>query len=247
MLTCNFEEVILKCSPKRDNAIVGALAVLAVLVVLYLCMGSMAALLLGGVSSITIILYTVYGYSPACIPLIPHCVVQDALYMLRTLLPLQLQLPSALEYIQGCSSNANISAESCFVPCSELNYTGWEASAAWAACDLIDPHWCIDTFAPWADSFLSTPMLGRLAREKGGLCVQAADASLIAANRVCFVVTMANVLPYLLIFLGGIYASILASRIPLTLAQVALDVGVQALAHTHMQALMRRRQTGSEE
>lgn len=150
LLTCNFETV-LDCSGKRANTAVGALAVVGLLAGLYMAFGSLGAFVLGGVSMPLLILWYVYGYSPACVPMIPQCVVKDFLSMALWFIPLQFQWPLSLQKIPGCAASSAVPFADCFISCAELpfGYTSWEASVAWAACDW-DPQWCAQTVAPWA-------------------------------------------------------------------------------------------------
>ena len=148
--TCDFENV-LTCKKKTANVFVGGMAVIFILMGFYSALGSTAGIILGGISTPLMILWYVYGYSPACVPMVPECAVQDLIAVFRWLVPLQISWPVSLQKIPGCALNKYVPYEDCFISCSEppFSYTSWEATVSWAACDW-DPHWCHETVSEWA-------------------------------------------------------------------------------------------------
>lgn len=116
-LSCDFQSVV-DCQKKRVNAITGAMAVILILALLYIAFGSIAAFVLGSVGILPMVLWYVYGYSPACIPMVPECVLQDVLEGASWLLPVQLTWPASLQKIPGCALDPNVPYKDCFIPCS---------------------------------------------------------------------------------------------------------------------------------
>lgn len=140
---CNFEKVIVKCRENQKSTLVtGTAAILLMLALLYIAFGSILYLLVGVIFITTLILWNVYGYSPACFPMVPPCILEDMLAIFQWLFPLQLQWPLALQRTPNCAFNASIAVQDCFLSCKVR---------------LMSPLWvsCTHLFTSFAASYLT--------------------------------------------------------------------------------------------
>lgn len=118
LTSCDFRNVI-DCQKKRANTFVGALAVLFILLVIYMSMGSVASLLIGGISVPLLVMWYVYGYSPTCVPMVPECAVRDLLSVVGWLIPLRLEWPAMLQKVPNCALDPGIPYQDCFASCMD--------------------------------------------------------------------------------------------------------------------------------
>lgn len=240
---CSFDKVVLKCQGKRTSLVSGTISILIVLGLGYIALSYPVFVFLSFFSIGGLVLATVYGYSPACIPMVPPCIVEDMVGVIAWFIPLQVQWPPALQKIENCAFNGSVPLEQCFKSCSDqpFMYTSWEAPLAWALCDW-DPVWCVQTVAPWASSINAPNSFIQMLQQKSNTLLSQNYLSsstqsffLVEAERFCFGTHLIYLVPYLFIILllaYGIYAAIL---IPLALLQGLLDLGVQTLVFVHMQ------------
>lgn len=238
ILKCDYKSVM-DCQSKRSNFFTGALGVLLLLTLLYMSLGSMGALVLGGLGVVPLILWYVYGYSPSCLPMIPVCAVTDLLDTITWLIPIQLEWPSMLQKVPGCAMNESIPYQDCFIPCSDppFRYVGWEATIAWAACDWND-DWCIKKVMPWARDnnfiILWSELVDKYnAIDNDRTGITPPDYGRIDAERFCFVVTIFNIVPYLFIGLAAVYAASAILALPFVILQWGAETFFQALAYIH--------------
>lgn len=235
---CDFQSVM-DCQKKRANFFTGFLGVCLILAIIYMALGSMAAFVLGGVGVVPLMLWYVYGYSPACIPMIPLCAVTDLLDTVTWLIPVEFIWPKMLQKTPGCAMDKSIPYTDCFIPCSDppFRYNGWEASVAWAACDW-NSDWCISKVMPWAriNNFvmLWSELVDKYnAIENDRTGVTPPDYGRIDAERFCFVITIFNVVPYIFIGLALVYAASAVLALPFVVLQWAAETFFQALAYIH--------------
>ena len=82
-----------------------------------------------------LLLWYVYGVGPTCFPLLPTCLLSDVLAAVQYVTPEAIELPPEL-LCDAPAGNA-----SCLRPCSDLNFSSWADTVAFAACDT-DAGWC---------------------------------------------------------------------------------------------------------
>lgn len=251
VMTCDFEKVVLQCKKKRANLVVGTLAVLLLLSIFCVVMGPTSGILLTLISVPMLILWYVYGYSFGCIPMLPVCVVTDFVDLLKAFVPMQFSWPGALQRIPGCASNTSIAYRDCFRSClhAPFYYHSWESTVAWAVCDW-DPYFCQQTLAPWVLGTFGEKMGGvfhTFLMGKGNVALNG-DAvfglqNQIEAERFCFVVTLINVTPYLILGIVILYGACIAIVVPLAVLQGLFEVSMQVFVYVH--ASVRPRSGGS--
>jgi hypothetical protein len=84
-----------------------------------------------------LLLWYVYGVAPSCFPILPTCLVSDLVAAVEYVTPETITLPPEL-LCNGESSGRNAT---CLRPCSDLNFTSWLDTLAFAVCDT-DAGWC---------------------------------------------------------------------------------------------------------
>jgi len=243
---CSFDEVVMKCRNKTTSLVPGTIAILIMLCLYSLAFGFSAPVFLSAISITGIILWHVYGYSPACFPLVPPCILQDVVDVFKWFIPLQLEWPAALQHVDGCAYNESVPLDKCFRSCRDDpfyygEYQGWEASVAWLLCDW-DPDWCKNSVLPWAVSntgtWIPSTFAQMIEQKSNTLFFQnyPAHKQFIEAQRFCFYVHLIYFVPYLFIIIICIYAVILLLSIPFVLIQSLADFLFQTLVFTHMHA-----------
>jgi hypothetical protein len=127
LLFCDLESVMF-CSQHRNDMVLSFVFMLLVYIVVSLLCGYFG---LYGVSTafflaipLLVVWYSL-GISPRCFPMIPTCLLDDALAALKSLFPVKAFLPKLLVG-QGKTLKS----------CSALNFTTWEDPLAFAVCDL---------------------------------------------------------------------------------------------------------------
>lgn len=239
---CQFDKVVMKCQSKRTSLVAGAISIFLIIILYCIALGSSAPIFLSFVSITLLILWNVYGYSPACVPLIPPCIVEDVFAVLKWFVPLQMEWPEALQIQPNCAFNSSIPYEECFVSCkaSPYNYgdfQGWEASLAWLFCDW-DPYWCSTDMVSWSRSMNLPDSFVKMLQQKSDMLISSnypPNKKFIDAQRFCFASNLIYLIPYVFIFLlvfYGIYAVLL---IPFVFFQSLVDFGLNTLVFIHMQ------------
>lgn len=134
---CDLASVVSCSRHKRD-----LLASIVVLCAAYVLLNAVASALGAPVLSTAffygfplILLWYVYGVGLTCFPLLPTCLLSDVIAAARYVAPESIELPPEL-LCGGPAGNT-----SCLRPCSDLNFTSWADTLAFAACDT-DAGWC---------------------------------------------------------------------------------------------------------
>ena len=202
----------LTCSGHDKDAFVSTIVfVLFYLIILtvtqVLGMGFLSTLFL--LSYPWFILWYVYGMAPTCAPLLPTCLLADAISVAETLLPEQLVFPPNL----ACANNAT----ACLRPCAELGFVYWADPLAFALCDADDGlcgylHGLGPSGVALLDENLWNPAREAMARFQR--VVAAGD---LAGHRVCTWVSFVTVIPILALLLS-------ASAILVAVVLAGLDV-----------------------
>ena len=141
---CDLAAVVSCSRHKRD--LLGSIAVLFVAYLLVRAVASaigvpvLSTIFFYGLPSL--LLWYVYGVGPTCFPLMPTCLLSDVIAAAQYLTPEAIEIPP--ELLCGApAGNASAPAgnASCLRPCSDLNFTTWADTVAFAACDT-DAGWC---------------------------------------------------------------------------------------------------------
>ena len=173
-----------------------------------------------------LVMYSAYGYALTCAPLIPTCALQDLLAILEYFIPESIEWPDALVTKPGCRE------VSCMRSCVNEPYIGfasWQDHLAWIMCE-IDSAWCNKVANSLA---LDDPLRTAI---KNKYYYDGTDPeSTRAARRICFAVTLANSVPFLL--LGLLLLSLLPSVIGVCIAaaQFALNTLLSFVIFVHGQ------------
>jgi hypothetical protein len=252
---CSFDEVIMKCQRKRTSLVAGTVSILLLLALYCVAFGASAPIFLSFISITAMILWHVYGYSPACLPMIPPCIVEDVAHILQWLIPLQMQWPNALENIPGCAYNVSVPVDSCFVSCKDPPFEygaphphqGWEASVAWLLCDW-DPVWCSTAVPSWLQrNIQSTTIIPttfyRMLEQKSSILsykLSSVQVAHIDAQRFCCATHLVYLVPYIFVCILLVYTVYAIVYIPVILLQALLDFLLQAIVYIHMKAAVPR-------
>jgi hypothetical protein len=251
---CSFDEVVLKCQRKSTTLVAGAFSIVLLLVLYCIVIGYSAPVFLSAISITGMVLWHVYGYSPACIPMVPPCIVEDVLHIVKWFVPLQMKWPKALERSDMCAFNASVPMEQCFKSCRDPPfmygaYNGWEATLAWILCDW-DPYWCSTTAIQWSrDLGLPSTFLRMLEQKSNTLFFQGYDGqdAFIDAQRFCCTTHLVFLVPYIFILLFVFYGIFALAIVPIVLIQSFFDLILQTLAFTHMQTAVGQSSSSSRQ
>ena len=220
---CNFTR-IQTCADRRDfwpsavQTVLGAIGLALVLRVVGVPYAEGICLFL----IVPVFLYATYGYSPLCAPLVPTCLLSDAVGILDWLLPAAIVWPAELTLSANCTTPA------CMRDCAAdavVGFSAWQDHAAWIMCEAA-PDWAVA-------SALNRPAGDRLRMSVLRKC-GVGGASMRNAQRLCFAFTAANSLPLLglaLIALGAASAVVSAC---LALAQFALNLAFAMVVFIHV-------------
>lgn len=126
-LFCDLNSVML-CSDHRRDLVTSAVVVLLAYILLvwvmsYMGFPGLAMLFFVAVPFVT--LWYSIGVSPRCFPMIPTCLLDDAIAAFKSVLPRKVTLPSML-----------VVNKTKLRSCSELNFTSWEDPLAFLWCDM---------------------------------------------------------------------------------------------------------------
>jgi hypothetical protein len=137
------------------------------------------------------VMYFAYGYNTfTCLPLVPTCLLEDVIALLELFIPDRIQWPDDLVTTVNCTQ------ATCLRSCLSDPNVGFSSVAdhfAWIACEF-DPPYCAQLGATTSWTYIK----GSLVR-KGSL--YPVSASMRAAQRICFSVTVVNSVPLLIFFI----------------------------------------------
>ena len=136
------------------------------------------------------ILWYTYGLAPTCVPLLPTCLLQDVLALVSSILPPEITLPPEL----SCDDNST----ACLKSCTELNYTTLFDPIAFAICDL-DMSSCAQIASANLSGILAPLGPIQSAIQTKQLVFAQNSTTLLAANRICTLVSWVTAFPFLLL------------------------------------------------
>ena len=145
MVLCDLAAVV-SCSRHKRDLIMSLVVFVAAYVTLQAVASATGLSVLSTVffySAPGLLLWYVYGVGPTCFPLLPTCLLSDVIAAAEYVAPEAIALPPELLCDQpaGNTSNQPAGNTSCLRPCSELNFTSWQDTLAFAVCDT-DAGWC---------------------------------------------------------------------------------------------------------
>ena len=174
------------------------------------------------VSFVVLYLFIAYGYSPTCVPLIPTCLLSDVFSLANRLLPSSIEWPDPMTTSPNCMSAA------CLRSCIDdpvVGYSSFYAHIAWIMCEM-DHSWAVNTA-------LTTLTQGDPVRMAVLMkCTDATD-EMRAAQRICFVATIVNSLPILLLGLAALWIVPSVLSIVAAAAQSAVTLVFTFVLYVH--------------
>ena len=199
LVKCDFIQVQ-TCADRRDllSTAVNVLVAFVIATMIAKIMGIPYVELAVLVLYIPSVMYFAYGYNTfMCIPLVPTCLLEDIISIVDRLIPDKIQWPDELVTTTNCTQ------ASCLRSCLSDPNVGFNSVAdhfAWIVCE-IDPPYCAQLGATTSWTYIKASLV-----RKGVL--YPVSASMRAAQRICFSVTIVNSIPLLLFF------SLLTSFLP---------------------------------
>lgn len=248
-LVCDFEAVIFcrrENMPSRKNLVVSfIISYLIYLLISLVLQATMITGIIGPVWRIFGLWFLVpmlafqfaYGVGPACFPMVPACLLQDVMLFVQAMAPLRIEWPLSLQNVPGCASNStligNNSTAACLKSCRDgpFYFRSWESSVSWLTCsyivkdcETIPVPYVVASFTDIQQAFLNHSMV-----------VRSADKDLWHGHQFCFLVTLGQILPYMLLLLVLLFSSAQIIRLPFVLFSAATQFAWQAVAYTHVE------------
>tara|TARA_B100001540_G_scaffold284144_1_gene276205 strand:- start:10377 stop:28151 length:17775 start_codon:yes stop_codon:yes gene_type:complete len=149
------------------------------------------------------VMYLCYGYSPMCVPMVPICLVEDVLHTLQFFFPKYLFVPTPMIKTSepNCDPSSLFPEVRCVKDCLAvpLGFDNWKPVFAWG---LVEIGGVVQTVVVnhvhWIP-FMDHQRLRDLVIEKEVVLERGGD-DMVNANRLCAVVNLYRLAPYLLIF-----------------------------------------------
>jgi hypothetical protein len=185
------------------------------------------------------------NYGLFCIPMIPTCVLDEALEIVSALFPTELSWPNSLQKYPGCIADLPRysrwgrdppqESPDCFRSCMDdpFAFTRWEATAAWWVCDW-NRHTCLE-FREWLANHtipFSTELQAFIAQKAEALTLR--DSDMIAGQRICAVLTLWYIAPWIMLVNAILISSVWLLAIPIAFLQSFIVTFFQGLVFTHV-------------
>jgi hypothetical protein len=201
MLKCDFQAVNY-CSAHRKDLLASAVLIFILYVIIYYSASAM------GVSFLAISIILAFGFTPlllwysygmafTCSPMLPTCLLDDLIYTLNSIFPLQVTFPSELQTSSDCLSDP--SQESCLIRCSDppVSFTEWRDTLAFGLC-YTSQSMCLSL----AEVIGERDSISAKLTANANILLHA-SISRINAHIFCFGVTFVNIIPVLLLLAVG--------------------------------------------
>ena len=231
MLKCDFQGVTY-CSKHRKDLLASIVLILLLYVILYYAASAIGLSVLGSAiimvaAFIPLLLWYSYGMAFTCSPMLPTCLLDDVVYTLSALFPLQITFPVELQTSPDCLGDS--SKDSCLLRCSEppVEFTEWRDTLAFGIC--------------YTSQALCTSLAGAIG-DKDVLSVKLyatlelltnAQPSRINASLFCFGVTFVTVIPVILLLIVGVTVSVYVLYLPCAFAPKLVALIGQYLVYLH--------------
>jgi hypothetical protein len=231
MLKCDFQAVTY-CTKHRKDLLASVVLILIFYVIFYniakaINLSSLATILIMSVGFPSLVLWYSYGMAFTCTPMLPTCLMDDLIYILNTLLPLQVSFPEELQTSPDCLGDA--SKDSCLKRCSDppVSFEDWRDTLAFGVC-YTSKSLCVSLAKAIGNKdTLSTKMYAN-----SELLVTASPTR-INALIFCFGVTFVNVIPVLLLIVVGITVSVYLLYLPCVFIPRLIGLIGQYLVYLH--------------
>ncbi len=176
---------------------------------------------------IPLLLWYSYGMAFTCSPMLPTCLLDDVVYTLSALFPLQITFPVELQTSPDCLGDS--SKDSCLLRCSEppVEFTEWRDTLAFGIC-YISQALCTSLAGAIGDKdILSVKLYATLE------LLTNAQPSRINASLFCFGVTFVTVIPVILLLIVGVTVSVYVLYLPCSFAPKLVALIGQYLVYLH--------------
>jgi len=213
-LSCDLLQVQ-TCSAWRVRLFDGVVVVVLCALLVYFVMAalglSLIAVLLWPVVPLAV-LYLCYGYSPACVPLVPTCFLLDLYTTLEFVFPKRLVVPFSLfrasvsvEGVARCRAALTVE---CLTSCSQppFEYLDWKWVLAWGAAE-VGPRFYVPVEALLVATGFADDLPVKIMQKENVLLIS--NDSTVYANRICAFVSLYKLIPLLaaaLLALGTVFA-----------------------------------------
>ena len=181
-----------------------------------------------------------YGVGPACFPMVPTCLLQDAMLFVQSILPMHIDWPQSLQTSQNCLTLANSTSAkaACLKSCrsSPFYFQSWESSVSWFVCNALVKK-CDTLYMPdIARSFTTLPQAFANHSE---IIAKSLDDPIYMdvwhGHQFCFFMTLGQLMPYIFLLIGAAYALVQLMMLPVLLFSAGMQFAWQAVAYTHLE------------
>jgi hypothetical protein len=202
MLKCDFQAVTY-CSSHRKDLLASLILILILYVLLYYAASALGVSFLAiamvlAFGFVPLLLWYSYGMAFTCSPMLPTCLLEDVIYTLNLLFPLQVTFPSELQISPDCLGDS--SKDSCLIRCSEppVSFVEWRDTLAFGLC-YTSKSMCLSLAGVIGERDSLSSKLSASAE-----ILTHASTSRINAHIFCFGVTFVNIIPVVLLLVVGV-------------------------------------------
>ena len=231
MLKCDFQAVTY-CSAHRKDLFASAVLILMFFFILYYCANSIGIsftvpLLISFIGFVPLLLWYSYGMAFACVPMLPTCLMDDIVYTLNWMFPLQVSFPDELTLSPTCLGDS--SRDTCLKRCSEppISFVEWRDTMAFGLC-YTSPSLCISL----ADVIGERDAISQKLYSNAGLVMNAKETR-VNALLFCFGVTFVNLIPVILLVVVGLTSAAYLLYLPCVFVPKFLALVGQYLVYLH--------------
>ena len=234
MLKCDFQAVTY-CSAHRKDLLASVVLILLLYVIFYYFASAMGVSILGsvlimGLAFTPLLLWYSYGMAFTCSPMIPTCLLDDVIYTMNALFPLQATFPAELQTGPDCLGDP--SQDSCLLRCSDppVLFTEWRDTFAFGAC-YISQSLCLSLAGVVGELDQLSSKLQASAE-----LIATAQPSRINASLFCFGITFVTLIPVLLLLVVGVTISVYLLYLPCAFAPKLVALIGQYMVYLHTQS-----------
>lgn len=231
MLKCDFQAVTY-CSAHRKDLFASAVLILIFFFILYYCASSMGIsftvpLLISFLGFAPLLLWYSYGMAFVCVPMLPTCLMDDVVYTLNWMFPLEVAFPDELTLSPSCLGDS--SRDTCLKKCSEppISFVEWRDTLAFGLC-YTSPSLCISL----ADAIGERDAISQKLYSNAGLVMHAKETR-VNALLFCFGVTFVNLIPVILLVVVGLTSAAYLLYLPCVFVPKFLAMVGQYLVYLH--------------
>ena len=226
MIQCDFSSVTF-CSKHRKELLSSIVLLFILYTILTYILRAVGLSILSTflfLAFIPTILWYCYGMAFTCLPMVPSCLFDDLLTVLKIVLPAQISPPSSLLISPDCLQTDQAS---CLIKCSDppVSFSDWRDTLAYGICTTSDSA-CTSLAA-----VIGTidPLAAKLNATKALL----ATTTALDAHDFCFWITLVNLVPVLILALLALTFAGALIYIPCSLAPKLISLAISSLLHLH--------------